>query len=88
LIQKTINDAFDDCTVLTIAHRLHTVINSDKIIVMENGHLVEFDHPYILLKNENGYLRKLVNQTSLSLMDEAQRHYFTKQKDEINKKEN
>jgi len=42
---------------------------------MENGHLVEFGHPYILLKNENGYLRKLVNQTSVSLIEEAEKHY-------------
>jgi ATP-binding cassette subfamily C (CFTR/MRP) protein 4 len=75
LIQKTINVEFSDCTVLTIAHRLHTVINSDKILVMEGGNLVEFDHPYNLLKNENGFLRKLVNQTSLSLMEEAEKSF-------------
>lgn len=78
MIQKTITEEFVDCTVLTIAHRLHTVINSDKILVMENGQLVEFGDPYLLLKNENGYLRKLVNQTSLSLIEEAERHHRSK----------
>lgn len=66
---------FADCTVLTVAHRLHTVINADKILVMEGGNLVEFDHAHNLLKNEDGYLRKLVNQTSLSLMEEAEQSY-------------
>lgn len=75
LIQKTISTEFVNCTVLTIAHRLHTVINSDKILVMEGGNMVEFDHPYNLLKNENGFLRKLVNQTSLSLLDEAEKSF-------------
>jgi len=49
--------------VLTIAHRLNTVIDSDKILVMNAGTVVEFDHPYILLKNKDGYLHKMIEQT-------------------------
>ena len=55
---------------------------------MENGHLVECGNPHLLLKNENGYLRKLVNQTSLSLLDEAERHYHLKADEENLKKMN
>lgn len=69
---------FSNCTVLTIAHRLHTVINSDRILVMEFGTLVEFDQPYNLLKNENGYLRKLVNQTSPTLLEDIEKNYDEK----------
>ena len=78
LIQKTINTEFANCTVLTIAHRLHTVIKADKILVMDNGTMVEFDHPHALLKNENGYLTKLVNETSSLLVDIAKESFEKK----------
>lgn len=51
------------CTVLTIAHRLNTVMDSDKVLVMDAGTMVEFDHPYNLLNNKNGFLHKMVEQT-------------------------
>lgn len=43
--------------------RLHTVMDSDKILVMEGGSLIEYDHPYILLQKEGGFLRNLVEIT-------------------------
>lgn len=69
LIQKTIRQKFSDCTVLTIAHRLHTVMDSDKVLVMDAGILVEYDHPHRLLQNKNGYLFKMVEQTGKSMME-------------------
>lgn len=63
LIQNTVRNKFRTCTVLTIAHRLHTVMDSDKILVLEAGAVVEFDRPRVLLENENGYLYQMVNQT-------------------------
>uniref|UniRef100_A0A8B9BMI2 ATP-binding cassette sub-family C member 5 n=1 Tax=Anser brachyrhynchus TaxID=132585 RepID=A0A8B9BMI2_9AVES len=53
LIQETIREAFADCTMLTIAHRLHTVLGSDRIMVLTQGQVVEFDTPSALLANEN-----------------------------------
>jgi ATP-binding cassette subfamily C (CFTR/MRP) protein 4 len=45
VIQRVIADKFRDSTVLTIAHRLSTLRNSDKIMVMDGGELVEFGSP-------------------------------------------
>lgn len=54
LIQKTIRSKFVNCTVLTIAHRLNTIMDSDKIIVMNEGKCVEFGTPYELLTAKEG----------------------------------
>lgn len=66
LIQNTIREKFKDCTVLTIAHRLHTIMDSDKVLVMDAGREVEFDYPHTLLQNESGVFYALVQQTGKS----------------------
>ncbi|XP_045469838.1 probable multidrug resistance-associated protein lethal(2)03659 isoform X2 [Harmonia axyridis] len=63
LIQNTIRQKFAECTVLTIAHRLHTVMDSDKVLVMDAGTVKEFDHPYILLQNKEGIFSGMLEQT-------------------------
>ncbi|XP_065205465.1 multidrug resistance-associated protein 1-like [Planococcus citri] len=52
LIQNTIRNEFVDCTVLTIAHRLNTIMDYDKIIVLDKGCLVEYNSPQALLENK------------------------------------
>lgn len=54
LIQETIRTKFQQCTVITIAHRLNTVIDYDRVLVLENGQVVEFDNPKLLLRNKEG----------------------------------
>ncbi|CAH2099896.1 unnamed protein product [Euphydryas editha] len=80
LIQKSIRKYFADCTVLTVAHRLHTVADSDRVVVMEAGQIVECGHPHDLLQNENGYFAKMVNQlgsaSEQSLREIAQKAYL------------
>ncbi|KAF6215602.1 hypothetical protein GE061_010358 [Apolygus lucorum] len=62
-IQKTIRKRFARCTVLTIAHRLNTIMDSDRILVMEAGRAVELDTPHNLLENKDGYFYSLVQET-------------------------
>ncbi|VDN25486.1 unnamed protein product [Gongylonema pulchrum] len=63
LIQRTIKECFRDATVLTIAHRLHTIMDSDRVMVFENGKLIEFDHPYTLLCQTNSAFSALALET-------------------------
>uniref|UniRef100_A0A8W8LGH1 Multidrug resistance-associated protein 4 n=1 Tax=Magallana gigas TaxID=29159 RepID=A0A8W8LGH1_MAGGI len=63
LIQETIRSRFKNCTVLTVAHRIHTIMDSSKVMVLNQGKLVEFDTPYQLLQKEDGFFRNLVQQT-------------------------
>lgn len=69
LIQSTIRTKFAQCTVLTIAHRLNTVMDSDKVLVMDAGRMVEFDHPFNLLQNEDGVFYGMVQQTGKTMAE-------------------
>ncbi|KAL0487917.1 hypothetical protein AKO1_015179 [Acrasis kona] len=62
-IQATIRRIFADRTILTIAHRLETIIDSDRILVMDNGIVLEFDSPARLLRDSNSSFSRLVDQT-------------------------
>jgi len=59
LIQKLVRESFKNCTVLTIAHRLNTIIDSDRVMVLNEGNLMEFDSPDALLSDPTGMFRGL-----------------------------
>ncbi|XP_070149139.1 ATP-binding cassette sub-family C member 4-like isoform X2 [Polyergus mexicanus] len=88
LIQDTIRKNFKDCTVITIAHRLNTIIDSDRIIVMENGCIVEFGSPYELLHKPDGYFKQMVEKTgkqmSQNLLKQATKAYQINDDDNLN----
>ncbi|KAI8472504.1 MAG: P-loop containing nucleoside triphosphate hydrolase protein [Monoraphidium minutum] len=64
LIQATIRGAFAECTVLTIAHRLHTIADADRVMVLDQGELVEFDSPAALMEVPGGTFRGLVEESN------------------------
>ena len=69
LIQQTIREQFNDCTVLTIAHRLHTIIDSDRVLVLDAGQVIEFDSPYNLLQNPKGTFYNMVETTGKGMRE-------------------
>ncbi|XP_039621914.1 multidrug resistance-associated protein 5-like isoform X3 [Polypterus senegalus] len=60
LIQETIHNSFSKCTTLIITHRLNTVMNCDRILVLHQGEVLEFDTPSALLSNENSHFRAIL----------------------------
>ncbi|KAF8256886.1 ABC transporter type 1, transmembrane domain-containing protein [Lactarius quietus] len=57
------NELKGDVTLITVAHRLQTIIDADKVMVLDAGRIVEFDKPSELLKMENGRFRSLVDES-------------------------
>ncbi|GMP73737.1 hypothetical protein CsSME_00031406 [Camellia sinensis var. sinensis] len=63
LIQKTIREEFKSCTMLIIAHRLNTIIDCDRIILLEAGRVLEYATPEELLQNDESAFSKMVQST-------------------------
>ena len=64
-IQKMIKECFQNCTMITIAHRLQTIVQSDKVLVMGNGKVKEFDHPQALMANPSSHFAKLIEEVTM-----------------------
>ena len=75
IVQETVRSQFRGCSVLIIAHRLHTVIDSDRILVLSGGEVAAYGDPHELLQEENSILANFVAQTgddsAASLRDSA-----------------
>ncbi|XP_049823779.1 multidrug resistance-associated protein 1 isoform X4 [Aethina tumida] len=66
LIQRTIRTEFKNCTVLTIAHRLNTIMDSDRVLVLDKGQIVEFDSPATLLLNSKSIFYSMCKDAGLA----------------------
>ncbi|KAJ1605807.1 ATP-binding cassette protein [Cryptosporidium canis] len=61
-IQNIIKKHFSDCTILSIAHRIHTIIDYDLIIVLDQGRIIEYDTPQNLLSNTSSVFYSIANE--------------------------
>ncbi|CAD1785487.1 similar to Saccharomyces cerevisiae YGR281W YOR1 Plasma membrane ATP-binding cassette (ABC) transporter, multidrug transporter mediates export of many different organic anions including oligomycin [Maudiozyma barnettii] len=65
-IQKRIVDAFSECTILCIAHRIKTILDYDRIIVMDKGEIVESNSPWKLYSNESSIFRDMCIRSGIT----------------------
>nr|XP_048724560.1 multidrug resistance-associated protein 1-like isoform X2 [Caretta caretta] len=65
LVQSTIRREFHNCTVLTVAHRLHTIMDSERVLVLGSGRIIEFDTPHNLLLQQ-GVFSKMVSEAGIT----------------------
>ncbi|XP_043273528.1 multidrug resistance-associated protein 5-like isoform X1 [Venturia canescens] len=73
IVQTTIQREFSECTILTIAHRLQTVLSCDRILVLDNGDVVEFDTPSKLLDDPYSEFSKMIDAADKAI--KGSRHY-------------
>uniref|UniRef100_A0A8B9P5N0 ATP-binding cassette, sub-family C (CFTR/MRP), member 10 n=1 Tax=Apteryx owenii TaxID=8824 RepID=A0A8B9P5N0_APTOW len=67
VLQQTIRQRFADKTVLTIAHRLNTILDSDRVLVMQAGKVAELDSPARLSKKDGSLFQRLLHKVPSSL---------------------
>ncbi|CAG5100511.1 Oidioi.mRNA.OKI2018_I69.XSR.g17031.t1.cds [Oikopleura dioica] len=69
LIQKTIRESFSGLTILTIAHRLNTIIDYDRVMVLDDGKIVELDSPEALFSKKDGIFRSMCDEANVKQSD-------------------
>lgn len=72
VIQRIIRSEFADCTVITVAHRIHSVIDSDLVLVLSEGRILEYDSPLKLLENKSSAFSKLIQEYSVRSVSASQ----------------
>lgn len=87
MIQQTIREEFSNSTILTIAHRLRTIIDYDKILVMDAGRVVEYENPYVLIADKTSLFYSMCENSGEldSLIKLAKEAYIEKKNKQNNK---
>ena len=70
VVQTTIRKEFGECTVLTIAHRINTIMDSNRVMVLDQGKICEFSSPDVLLSDSNSVFYGLAQEAGLISLDE------------------
>ena len=73
LLQEAVKKSFDGATIIAVAHRLDTVIEYDKILVLGGGEVVAFDSPHKLSLEENGVFASMIEDTGKGMASELRR---------------
>ncbi|ODQ79563.1 hypothetical protein BABINDRAFT_37368 [Babjeviella inositovora NRRL Y-12698] len=83
-IQQTIRDEFSNSTILTIAHRLRSIIDYDKILVMDAGRVVEYDDPYTLISNQESLFHSMCeNSGEIDVLVQLSKESFVAKKNKV-----
>ena len=72
IIDKVVNEVFDGWTIISVAHRLESILQFDRIAVLDNGLVLEFDQPRTLLDNPDSAFRRLVNDSQTERRGQSQ----------------
>lgn len=78
-IQETLRE-LKESTIITIAHRLQTIVDYDKVLVLDQGRVVEYDHPWTLIRKDQGLFRSMCENSGNmdSLLDGARKAWDQK----------
>lgn len=65
MLHAVIAEIFSDCTILSIAHRLHSILKCDKVLVLDNGKIVEFDNPRVLMNQKDSTFHSMCEESKM-----------------------
>ena len=86
MIQNTIREEFGNSTILTIAHRLRSIIDYDRILVMDAGKVVEYDDPYVLIADKSSLFYSMCeNSGELDVLTQLAKESFVAKKNKSQK---
>ena len=81
LLQAALHKSFPDATILSVAHRLDTVIDSDYIVVLGHGHVLEFGSPVDLINKQDGHFASMVRDSGNTMAQDLRRRAGEKSTD-------